>query len=899
MNNVEFPNLKRQTSHKRRSAYLTVIIILAGLTAAFACSWSLWTDHSVRFNGMRSGRGFYRLPPLPIMYDPKTGKELTVAQINEELYNEGESDVNENAAETTSVRPDPDEVWNKARAAAEDGDLGRSKILLDQYLQLTNAAPVDEDSDQQSRRNSAYDILDAMTAEKQGSEKSSVKQYVLARYAMLDNFDVDLKELARKSAYDKNLSDNWAYLVAAQSYVRDKDSTLDAFHKILVRFPNSEKRESALYMTARLTMELSHSFGNEACGVVGKTYEYDQIDPDKIEPVEQCRDTDWRAAVAEFKRLMSAYPNGRYHNDARGWLAYLYRRGGMRAEALAEYYRLLGNPKDRYWRLEAKKSLQMIGQDYDDPTLDKVEQMIANEPDTAMAYAYHRIYNQAVDLTDEKVEPWMFSSSTPYEEQESEKKKVADANASGRHELERVSSFASSMIKRYPNAHISGGFVLRIAEAQFELGKNADAIIISKKALGMGVQGDLRAQALWIKGCVEHLDKDFKQARKTFAQLVQEFPDSNLTEGARRLIAMTAEDQDDLETALEQYLDLNYDQDVAYFVDVLMDADRLAKFVSTHENLPQHDYLLYALAVRYMRDNRWNEARETLHRIKAEPGNSVDDVSDEQTISFAKEPMWNDKEHIIKTSWVTQDLKTIDELKHLESAVQSADGDEAKAEAMYQLASYQFDSSSLLFYNPAAWQGQRYWLLSGLASDDHMRLANESQNLFEYFEKHDHLARAIPIYLDIVDKYPNTKAAKDALYSAAVAHERLSESNPYWREIYGRGLFAGPKMVTYQDVKRVYPNYQLPRGSYGWEASTRTVNGGPGWAPKPTPLPKVSREEKAKRKLKEYFEEYSPMVKAKVTSTAETSYQWLCTYLYLVFGSLILLISWKVWKSRM
>jgi hypothetical protein len=46
-------------------------------------------------------------------------------------------------------------------------------------------------------------------------------------------------------------------------------------------------------------------------------------------------------------------------------------------------------------------------------------------------------------------------------------------------------------------------------------------------------------------------------------------------------------------------------------------------------------------------------------------------------------------------------------------------------------------------------------------------------------------------------------------------------------------------MVTYADVKAAYPNYQMPRGTYGWKPVTRTVNNGPGWAaaPKPSPAP--------------------------------------------------------------
>jgi len=73
------------------------------------------------------------------------------------------------------------------------------------------------------------------------------------------------------------------------------------------------------------------------------------------------------------------------------------------------------------------------------------------------------------------------------------------------------------------------------------------------------------------------------------------------TEGAAAfLLAMIAEDQGDLEAALDQYLALHYDYDVAYFIDVLLPTDRFAKFVANHDALPERNPLLYALGIRYM-----------------------------------------------------------------------------------------------------------------------------------------------------------------------------------------------------------------------------------------------------------------------------------------------------------
>ena len=888
-----------------------VILILAGAVTALACGWSYITDHSVRFNSERTGRGFYRLPPLPVMYDTKTGKELTVSEIENMDYEEDDSEGGTEPVPTDSSLASPSDIWEQAHQAEQEGNLAKSEILLKKFLDLTVYPETGDavDDEKQGQRNSAYDLLDAMTALKQGSTVQSVKAYLDARYAHHTDLPENVEAMIASAPHDKNLQDNWEYLHAALlSETPEKNDGLSAFQQHAEKYPHSEKNEAVLYMIAKLTMQSSRSFENHACGVTGKDeYERD-IDPSKIEPTEKCRDDNWRAAVKDFQQLIQKYPNGRYFNDARGWLAYLYHNGGERALALAEYYRLLGNPTDRKARLDAKRSLQMIGDDYDDETLDQVEKLIADDPDTAMAYAYYRIYNYATDLSYQKVPDWSYSS-TNWQDQQDESKETARQIAVGNHELNRIALFATAMIKRYPRARISGGFVLRVAEAQIELQKYPDALALAKKALNLGVRGDLRAQALWIKGSAEHSTKSFKVARATFNQLISEFPNSKLTEGSRRLLAMTAEDQGDLETALEQYLALGYQYDVAYFIDVLMPTDRLAKFVSRHEQIPEHNQLLYALAVRYMRDGRWDEARTTYQQIRTAPASPVDTWSNDDNTQKGTTPKgtdWNDdEEHGVKSSWVMQDLTTIDRMTHLEQAVENAQGDDAKAETLYQLASYQYDATPLLFYNPGAWDGMRYSLLSDLGNSDRMRLPNESQILFNYFQSHDTLARAIPIYEDIVEKYPQTKAAKDALFTAVVAHERLSDLNDYWRNIYEKHLFAGPRLFTNRDITRLYPKFRWPISRLGWEASTRTVNGGPAYPPPPKPAPKLTRTQKAERILNRVADKFASVVKPKVTAfmDAATSFVRGVFYAVLAIECLLLIgygsvLTFHFWHTR-
>ncbi|MDT7604216.1 MAG: hypothetical protein QOF61_2213, partial [Acidobacteriota bacterium] len=129
------------------------------------------------------------------------------------------------------------------------------------------------------------------------------------------------------------------------------------------------------------------------------------------------------------------------------------------------------------------------------------------------------------------------------------------------------------------------------------------------------------------------------------------------------------------------------------------------------------------------------------------------------------------------------------------------------------------------------------------------RQPGEADLLFRYMQHHDMASRALDLYLEVVRRFPKTRAARDALYTAAVCHERLANYNNYWRDKYATGLHAGERMVTYADVRAAYPDYRLPRATMGWQPSTRTVNGKPGWdaPPKPPkPKPKPTRSQRAK-----------------------------------------------------
>jgi outer membrane protein assembly factor BamD (BamD/ComL family) len=778
---------------------------------------------------------------------------------------------------------------------SSDSTSGAATEATDAVDSTSNAASV------VSQRNatvqpSMESKIAAAVESKTPADKSTPPPAVGSKIAAADESKIAAADESKAPAADKvlgllervprdgNIDDNVAYLRAAVLFREDRtDDAARAFEQLAARYPRSEKREAALFTVGVMRLHGSGSFTGEHATAEEACPDY--------------RDDAWRRSIASFGRVLREYPRGRYAGDARGWLAYLHLRVGETAEGLAEYYRMLADDADATARAEAVRSLSLVRGSATEEEMERVESMIENEPRVALAYAYHDIYNVALrgglDIeVPEEQNPYTFCKDddehpcwSDYDDWE-QKVRAKLEGAAEHKELARVAAFATRLMRRWTSAEVSGAFALRVAQADLALGDNSAAREASARALSSGLRDNERASALWVKGVAEHRLNDFIASRRTFTSLVGEFPDGDLTEGARRYIAMAAEDAGDLDGALEQYLALDYTEDAAYFVDVLMTPEQLAAFVERHADSPARDMLLYSLGLRYMRAHRFDEARAAYARVLTadESGSNDYSLSGEcerddppSHCIDVKNPRWETWKGV-ETAWVMRDLKTMDEIEHLEARAASASGDEAKAEALYQQASYLYESSDLAFYNPAAWRGKRFY---AIYYDQEFREPDEPRLMRRYMEEHEPLVRSLDIYLRVVEDYPRTRAARDSLYTAAVIHERLSGFELYWPEQYRQGLYAGERFVTYKDVRRVYPDYRLPSGTRGWEPSTRTVNGHAAWPapPKPRQLTGMERArlkiKRVERRLSQGWELFGEIGGGRVRSWTLVALRWL------------------------
>ncbi|MFN0123872.1 MAG: tetratricopeptide repeat protein [Blastocatellia bacterium] len=838
-----------KASKKMRGRYKSFLGVLALLSltlvsAAFGCGWFVTSEESLRFYGLPEIT-FSRLDPFPRLVDGVTGKGVDRGS---EIYGREESVetlVSVRQQEKYKARDRREAEIPQIRALAEkaeaEGDLMKTREILRKFLRLTAIERDITNASDQWQRNSAIDRLDAMSALDQGVSAAAVSAYLKARQVYDKEEPAEAEKLLGVVPADQGLRDNVSWLRAAIVYRQDRyEEAARAFADHAGKYSRSEKRDAALFMQAVAGMKLTKAFqeeeeavsyyerveGGSATKKSRTLVEYERAE--QMERKRQRRDDAWQKVMDNFARVIREYPHGRYTQDARGWRAFMFLRTGDRPMAMLEYYRMLAGD-DANARVEAAISLGWVRDFTKDDDLAKVELILQNEPAAAMAYAYHGIYNYAQN-------PSYSVNSEDYSWESETRIRQAQTNS----ELLRVAAFATRMIERYQRSAIHAGFMLRVAQVNLETGRSQGALQMARRALTAGLSGDERVQGLWVKGFAEHRRRNYRSARQTVSTLIREFPDSPRIEGARRLLVMVEEDAGNLAGALEQYMALEYGRDVAYFIDVLLTPGQLAGFIRLHPRTGQDDKLNYALGVRMMRAGRWDEARAAYARVRTI---SCETPCGREWLEPQK-TCWPKLAHSdqpgVCEAWVRKDLQTVGDLERLEHNAAEAGDDESRAEALYQLASYQFQDTTLLFYNSEAWGGVRHYLLSGFTG----RTPGETQLLSDYMQSHETPARALNIYLDIVNRYPRTRAARDALYTAAVCHERLSDYYEYWRDLYSDGGHAGARMVTYADVRKTYPGYQLPAGTQGWEPMTRTVNGGPGFAPPPPRPIRLTRWQK-------------------------------------------------------
>src|ERR1700752_1170954 len=217
-------------NYRFRNLTRALLFIAALAATALGCVW-VGTSDSVRFNDSWNYREMQRLPPLPTITDDTS-----------------------------------DSAMRKTEQLIEE----RNRVFEDLKHNGINSDAWFNPTDPELKSSAAIDALDAATALKQGSPAANVQAYLTARTLHDDNKPREEVESALDpAASDINLKDNVAYLRTAGVYRgNDLVEASRAFSALARKYPHSEKREAALFMTAVATMKTSLAYtptsGDEA-----------------------------------------------------------------------------------------------------------------------------------------------------------------------------------------------------------------------------------------------------------------------------------------------------------------------------------------------------------------------------------------------------------------------------------------------------------------------------------------------------------------------------------------------------------------------------------------------------------------------------------------------------------
>lgn len=312
----------------------------------------------------------------------------------------------------------------------------------------------------------------------------------------------------------------------------------------------------------------------------------------------------------------------------------------------------------------------------------------------------------------------------------------------------------------------------RLAEIAYTSGSYATAIKWADTALrlnGKSEQGGADV-ALYVRGSSRSKTGDKDGAMKDYQQLLANFKKSYLVNATRENVALLHEAKGEFRYALNQYKALGYSSDVAYMLDARMTIPQIEAYV---KDFPKDELATYALGLRHLRVDDFVKATATLRTLSSDQRLRLGQYgakTRDQYAGFGGAGM----------DVLRDPLDTIEQLKALKEKADSSDG-EAKAEALYALASAYYTQRNLLLYNPSLWEGSRN-MMFGWSWNTSIATGPDTRAVEEHHYEHECLYRARLLCLQIVKEFPKSPLAPKALYRAATASHRLSNFNDWWRK---------------------------------------------------------------------------------------------------------------------
>lgn len=445
-------------------------------------------------------------------------------------------------------------------------------------------------------------------------------------------------------------------------------------------------------------------------------------------------------ASAVLGQMQAEFPAGHFAQAAEGLRARILFLQKRYPQALAIYLPMFAQTSDPEKQARILSSIKACVSHLSNGQAGEVQDMILKDPSLLQPYLDYRLYH---------------TEAKP-------------------HDLGELIAFVKK-VSEHSKPELSAGVLARLAEIEWLLHETKGALSYSTQSLAAASgDNDRRDLAHFIQASCYGLVSDTDKAAANYLDVLKT-PGSYLANPARENLALLYERSGRWNDALDMYWQLDYTSDVAYLLDARMTTDQIQHAIDARGAADSHhDLLLFSLGMRYLRGDELARARDIFASI---PQAKRDELSHKGSKDYA----WveDDKNAIVDSLF--DPLESTNDLIGLRKSIADASGDDAKAAAMYKLATYYYTHRNLLLYNASLWEGGRNWMF-GAAWNDKAADKDDRFAVASHHYEHESLYHARKICLAIVDQYPKSKIAPQALYRAATASRRLANFSGWWRE---------------------------------------------------------------------------------------------------------------------
>lgn len=475
----------------------------------------------------------------------------------------------------------------------------------------------------------------------------------------------------------------------------------------------------------------------------------------------------WQGRVAflesQYPQAINQYRKQTASKDpAIAWMAYnsladVYRIQGRQDEAVIALLKQwnLNSPSREH--LQGGKLLKEVFEKLDSNQAKRVQNAIRKNSDLLQAYIGFRIEHTPLSLTQET----------------------------------NLMTFATSALNEMKNPPAS--LTSRVAQINYNAGRYASAQQLAQRALTLTADKETSARSRFVLAGSLARTGNHKQAIREGEKLLGADTPGYLRQGAAEFLALQNERHGDPLTALDLYLGLGYSQDAAYLVDARLTPDELKRYLvrkpkyamgslaeregSYYAGIYRKETLQYTLGMRFLRKERYAEARQAFQRLDKATRSGWGLTSKERkalvepdkNIGYDKAPRVQDP------------LIIVQKLENLTRISKQAKTENERAQALYDKAAYIYKERNLLFYSPGIWQGGRAVLFDHFWSPEVNNAADKAA-LNQHLNEHECLAQSLRLTEELIQKYPKSKVMPKALYMAALSAERLSNLNTTWRK---------------------------------------------------------------------------------------------------------------------